>query len=883
MFQQRRLGALGVEWRPSSIKFAVGPDIGFGQDYQMPLLEDLDRMFEPLPEFIDATYWEPENEVISDNTDSEYNVAEECSSEGEQGSLCCSSRSDPDCSTEDTDAEHSKKDSIRRSRRRKHKTEAELMASSERRLKKRNMDERDGSISGSNGGKKLKGVQKVSKRKSSKAKSSRPQRVAARNARNMLSKITGTSTDEDDGDDSEDDTSNSESGLQDLNVQNSNGDEYLHNEQEESTKEEKLVLVEHMTKPPELPESQSVIGNRKKIVLKFSLRDSKKLVSPEERRPNGENHADFVNLSGPIEENRIKISSDNLGASSSNVSGFGLSQYQTRVDTPGAYTASSNETCNEGDKDWSGSEKRSCCDPVDKSDHSQELKEYPPPKITRLKIRTKANLKDSRSSSKLKYLRTVGDLTSNGDDVMSETPSYLGQDKLLGVPDRGEEGLGRSISLYGEHKREKTHKTRSDLEGFDGVIEENSLPANDYCGSGIDLSEAENGDAIRRTRSMKMKATQREPSAQNHNLTVKMGYGLFGTSKNAAGNEVLSEDWVSSSKMAVKSRSAKNRRGRYSDNAAIFIRRESNQPVRKLSWLILSKHEDGYRYIPQLDDEVVYLRQGHKEFIDLYNPREKGPWNSIKGNLSAVEICKVETLVYAIVPGSGDSCCKITLRFVDPSSVAFGKAFKLTLPELINFPDFVVEKTRYDASIKRDWTSGDRCEVWWRNENGEGGEWWEGNIVSMQAKSVDFPDSPWERYEIIYTSEPTLHKHSPWELRDLGIPWEHPYIDFNIRDKLLSYFTKLELSAEKNQDSYGIQKLNEASRKLDFFHRFPVPLCPEIIQSRLENNYYRSLKAVKHDMNVMMENAQAYFVLSAELSYKMKRLSEWFTGKLLKL
>ncbi|CAK7348415.1 unnamed protein product [Dovyalis caffra] len=166
MFQQRRLGALGVEWRPSSIKFAVGPDIGFGQDYQMPLLEDLDRMFEPLPEFIDATYWEPENEVISDNTDSEYNVAEECSSEGEQGSLCCSSRSDPDCSTEDADAEHSKKD----------ETEvigfqAELMASSERRLKKRNMDERDGSISGSNGGKKLKGVQKVSKRKSSKAKS----------------------------------------------------------------------------------------------------------------------------------------------------------------------------------------------------------------------------------------------------------------------------------------------------------------------------------------------------------------------------------------------------------------------------------------------------------------------------------------------------------------------------------------------------------------------------------------------------------------------------------------------------------------------------------------------------------------------------------------
>jgi PH-interacting protein len=191
--------------------------------------------------------------------------------------------------------------------------------------------------------------------------------------------------------------------------------------------------------------------------------------------------------------------------------------------------------------------------------------------------------------------------------------------------------------------------------------------------------------------------------------------------------------------------------------------------------------------------------QGHQEYIDLYSLREKGPWSLIKGRLSAVEICKVEDLDYAIVPGSGDSCCKITLGFVDPSSVAFGKAFKLTLPELIDFPDFIVEKTRYDASINRDWNTRDRCEVWWRNENGEGGEWWEGDIVSVQAKSVDFPDSPWERYEVIYTSDPTLHKHSPWELHDLGIPWEHPHIDFDITNRLLSLFNKLELSAKKNQ------------------------------------------------------------------------------------
>jgi PH-interacting protein len=88
-----------------------------------------------------------------------------------------------------------------------------------------------------------------------------------------------------------------------------------------------------------------------------------------------------------------------------------------------------------------------------------------------------------------------------------------------------------------------------------------------------------------------------------------MGHELVGMSKNAAGDEFLSEEWVSSSKTAVRPRSAKNKRGKYSDNDTRFIRRESNQPIRKLSWLSLSKHEDGYRYIPQLGDEVVYLRQ----------------------------------------------------------------------------------------------------------------------------------------------------------------------------------------------------------------------------------------------------------------------------------
>ncbi|KAF2304775.1 hypothetical protein GH714_037926 [Hevea brasiliensis] len=878
MFQKRRLGALGIEWHPPSIKFAV----------------------------------------------------EECTSEGEQGSMCYSSAIDPDCSMEDSDIEHSQKDGPRRSRRTKQRIE--VVESFGRHVKKRNLNERDGLISGSNGAKKLKNGRKVSKGKSS--KSSRPQRIAARNALNMFSRITGTSTDEDVEDESEDDTSS--------------------------------------IKPQELPDSQPNAGNRKKLVLKLSLRGSKKPVSPEDRMLNVKRQVNHMNLGPwPLPETEINLSSKDPGSSSSHWFDVDLSQNQNnhvtgignpekveddmegsshdngskirwersksvlpriqdqemqcqvmhplesilvmmhtrreglmlmggmlpcrdeelfevdqdgaRIEEPvpsgviqsslafvssslgehqskcGASASNCDEASDEGDKDCSNLdsvEARECAG----VNLCEGLKENPLPKLTKIKMRTKGTLGDLRTPSKIKFMRAVDDLHQDAVDIMSEGPSE--QNQLLGVPGKGE-GSVRSVSLYNVHEREKSHKSIADLEDLDYLVEE-------------DVS-----DAMHRTRSMKMKATSWQQNDVNHNLRFRLGHELMGASNND-GIELQSEERLMNSRIAVRSRSARNRRG---DNcSSSLISRKPSQPARKLSWLILSKHEEDYRYIPQLGDEVVYLRQGHQEYIESTNSSEIGPWNFIKGYLGAVEICKVESLNYAPAAGSGDSCCKVILRFIDPSSGVFGKAFKLTLPELINFPDFVVEKTRYDAAVSRNWTHRDKCQVWWKNENGEGGSWWEGRILSLEAKSDEFPDSPWERYLIRYKADPLEnHRHSAWELHDPGTKWEHPHIDVKISNKLLFSFDKLEESASTNQDIYGIEKLNEASQKLDFFNRFPVPLCPEIIRSRLENNYYRSIEAVKHDVHVMMENAQSYLAKNAVLSHKMKRLSEWFSKKLSKL
>lgn len=194
----------------------------------------------------------------------------------------------------------------------------------------------------------------------------------------------------------------------------------------------------------------------------------------------------------------------------------------------------------------------------------------------------------------------------------------------------------------------------------------------------------------------------------------------------------------------------------------------------------------------------IFVSQGHQEYIDYSGARESGPWT--KGQIRAVEYCRVQSLEYSTVPGSGDSCCKMTLQFVDPDSSVAGKSFKLALPEMTGFPDFLVERSRFDAAMQRNWTHRDKCRVWWKNEGDFDGSWWDGRILSVKPKSSEFPDSPWERYSIRYKSDPIeTHLHSPWELFDGDTEWEPPHIDDEIRTKLLSAFGKLQKSGNTVQ------------------------------------------------------------------------------------
>ncbi|KAJ0259076.1 WD40 domain-containing protein [Hirschfeldia incana] len=814
LFQQRRLGALGVEWRPSSIKFSVGPDFSLGQDYIMPPLADLDRLIEPLPEFIDAMFWEPEHEVLSDDNDSEYNA--EVSSDGAKASPCSNSSNELECSSEDSDVENIYENSYHRKRRRQH-PRVDVATSSGRR-DKRILDENDSSKFGNKRTKTRKIGVKASKRRYSDVKESRPQRAAAQNARSLLSKISGSSSDE------VDDSSNSDS-------------------------DRSASPVQQLEKPSQKLESLSNDKQKKRLIVKISV---KKPTESVEGKRGVMNQTDLEHVSSKfLEENHKVTGIYSREAGSSSVDAKDASWCQ---DTPYSMNTpqreKANNMCNwrediplcesteltaseniEEVQTFNGVEPLSGQLRHSDVDTSMEAEEIIPKKVRRLRLKL-------RSPPKIEPNELADDFADDEEGLASKAPS----------------------------------STNPVMDVRDNV---RHSPAHDF-----ESGEA-TADVIRRKRSTRLKATSSQSSARNSILRLRSGSGSvdkvkkLGIPSTSVYDGASLEEWPSTSRAGSRSAST----SKQSLNTGIRLDNVS----RKVSWLMLSEHEQGCRYIPQLGDEVVYFKQGHRDFLKTKELNDSDRSRYLPRNLGAVEFCKVEKLNYDTYPGSGESCCKMTLRVLDSSSSssshASRKEFQLTLPDLINFPDFIVEKTRYDAAIKTNWEVGDECRVWWRDESSEGGDWWDGRIESSQVKSAEFPDSPWERYKVVYETTGDTDLHSPWEFDNPQFPVENSTMDEEPRDKLLSLFTGL----MKHQDSYGIQKLNEAAQKMDFCNRFPVPLYPELIHRRVENQYYRSIGSFKHDVDTMLSNAESYFGTNAHMRSKVKRLRDKITKTLRKV
>ncbi|KAL9225130.1 hypothetical protein vseg_001088 [Gypsophila vaccaria] len=944
MYQQRRLGTLGIEWHPSSsVKFAVGPDFTSDQDPILPL-PDLDVFIDPLPDFVDVMDWEPEVEVLSDDMDSEFNVTE--SFGGDEAHVSSSSSGQSECSDEYSDDERSVRDGPRRSRRRRKKTEKEVTTSSGRRVKKRNLDECDGSSSHKVDQKlKSKYGRKAGRKKS---KGSRPRRAAARNALTLFSKIKGNSIDQDEYE-TEAFSSESESALEYSEFESEDSDK-LSDEKLKILKGKEIVLDETEDEPThqDADDSHENGSHRTSLILKLPYRDTTRDLLSVDSFEKSESLTDMLGSSSKTLDSHLKSDGERDIDRVSWVAGYindtmkwgGVKtrtpkRIKLSTATPPYGPGSSNETENNFDGDVKPAGEHD----VKIEGRNDELKEIGQlvhgdvvignsvadankSQLSALKRSLESNGmqeahvadnngascsldrdlnscgSDWTPNSVSTRLRFVAENTgSNPSRLLENSPALIANHEQNGEcsgpsnevqkSDSANTFLLHSQSLHQRkdkmfsavYRRSRSFKATRQSSDCNGprLAESTSNTSCQYSNGNIKI-ECPPVDGIEEARPVKIET----PEERVHRKRSAGRPKRFENATLNSGNKGFSQEWGSGKTAGL--RSTRNRRINFGRDTSPVDRRRPGQTQKKLSWLMLSV-PDSSRYIPQQGDEVAYLRQGHQEFLSSSRSPVRAPWEVLKGEIRAVEFCKVIELDYSTVPGSGDSCCKLTLKFIDDSSSVSGKTFKLSLPEVSGFPDFLVERTRYEAAIQRNWTTRDKCQVWWKNEDEEDGSWWEGRIFAVKAKSAEYPDSPWERYLIRYKSEPTeTHSHSPWELHDAkGTQWEHPHLDDPTTSKLLASVSKLLESGNKPKDNYGVEKLRLVSEKSNFLNRFPVPLSLDVIQSRLENNYYRSLEAVQHDINVMLSNAESFFAKNAELSKKIARMSDWFTRLLSKL
>lgn len=256
----------------------------------------------------------------------------------------------------------------------------------------------------------------------------------------------------------------------------------------------------------------------------------------------------------------------------------------------------------------------------------------------------------SSSSSKPKSM-ACNDWRSFEGEMLSDSPVPTGHnlDSVMNEEDEGTSGnnLEHEQQNNGSESSERqtnaslsvSHNYKMDLESHGKVynavyrrtkssqgrkssgaginVKEDTTSDSDYYGGDVKMELGISNsmiDSSCRTRSMR--TSRNELTDSNNNFRVIQRNDPLGASTSRgrstlnACDQLIFDEWKSTSKMTVGLRSTRNRRENY--NVTDFRpldKRRNHQSIRKLSWLMLFEHEDSYRYIPQKGDEVAYLRQ----------------------------------------------------------------------------------------------------------------------------------------------------------------------------------------------------------------------------------------------------------------------------------
>lgn len=480
--------------------------------------------------------------------------------------------------------------------------QVEVMTSSGRRVKKRISDKQERTSSRSKRYRKSKTGQRTSRMKSTKLKSSRPQRIAAHDAMDNFSQILETSTDEEEYA-SAGETSESDSSLEGSST---------------PRKEQYLVSSDRLDElgKPRLDN----VGNKTNLVLRFSLNRKTPTLESQTSIASSTMKASEEN---PLEDKVVNSGSGDLTSSSAiMVDEEHAESYRRQPENV--------EKAAEVGNELNGVKKSKL-----KFKIGTQLRNHVPPNVN-AEITNCYQQLDNDSDVLNKHRFDGGETDLSTSDIRGSSSLNL-DGKLLFEPQSITKKKRPILKIKllknpGVTPRELPGNTSLDVESTSKAVmaehfidEPNHIPdfpvnggEADNDGPNVSLHNQESPDlatdSARRSRSLRLKNTFWETGPLTHNLESGLDYLQPGTSRGAerSSKKAAVKLQFEASKYAGRSRSSRDEgEDYYRRNVASLVERNKCHMPKKLNWLLLTKMEleEGYRYIPQLGDEVVYLRQ----------------------------------------------------------------------------------------------------------------------------------------------------------------------------------------------------------------------------------------------------------------------------------
>ncbi|KAL5289713.1 BRWD3 family protein [Megaselia abdita] len=281
-------------------------------------------------------------------------------------------------------------------------------------------------------------------------------------------------------------------------------------------------------------------------------------------------------------------------------------------------------------------------------------------------------------------------------------------------------------------------------------------------------------------------------------------------------------------------------------------------------------------YYPQMGDEIVYFRQGHKRYIDVVKQKNIykmstncEPWKVM--DLKSHEFVKIVGIKYEIKP---PRLCCLKLRIMQTNGLMTNRSFTIKYHDIPDVLDFLVLRQTYDLAVERNWSPQDRfrCMI--------DDCWWMGQIQKTSPIQQEFEDSlfmcckvKWDNGELEYMSpwdmEPLDESRTPSEIggavhvlpEELKATLYQPKEEEWPRGGRESSSRRI-LSALQNIMSLGIADPFLAPVDLNIYPAYAkavaYPIDLTTIKNRFENNFYRRITSAQFDVRFLAHNAEEF-------------------------